>query len=336
MVVACGGEGGAGQDPFANSAGSGAAGTPLTSGANGGSSGVPAGQGGASSGSATEGNPPVGGIAGQSTGGAAGSGGAPNSAGASGAAGIGGTANGGGAGTSGAGSGGTGAVTGASCEGSGVFLCDDFESAVAGQFPSAPTWDPNSCTSHAVDGTVAHTGSQSLRGGAEQYPACMAHADISDQTEVYARSWIRLGAASSDSGHEIGVLEFGPTLADNPELRVGFRNNDSVCVQAPGVEVTVDGVAGGERTTCSGVALEANRWYCLQVHFTRAPGSIGFSVQIDGSSVVPDTTYSDAVAAWSDGPMFLKLGRSSYGGNNVWPVWHDDVVLSTQPVGCDP
>jgi hypothetical protein len=30
----------------------------------------------------------------------------------------------------------------------------------------------------------------------------------------------------------------------------------------------------------------------------------------------------------------LKLGRSSYGGNNVFPVWHDDVVVSSAPVGC--
>jgi hypothetical protein len=218
--------------------------------------------------------------------------------------------------------------------GEGDILCDDFESATLGVFPDSPGWDPNACTSHVVDGSVFHGGSRSLRGGAEQYPACMAHANIAGENEVYARSWIRLGAPSSESGHEIGVLELGPTLADNPEVRVGVRNNDSVCAAAPGVEVTADGVSGGEKTSCSGLALEQDRWYCLEVHFARAPGSITYGVQIDGNTVVPETTYTGAVAAWTDGLLFLKLGRSSYGGNNVFPVWHDDVVVSSAPVGC--
>jgi hypothetical protein len=276
-----------------------------------------------------------------SNGGRQGLGGSPPS-GAGGAAGAGPTSGSGGsaglsgaAGTDTAGAGGTGTSGGPGCP-EGAVLCDDFEASLLGAFPNGPAWDPNSCTSHVVDGSVAHTGTQSLRGGAEQYPACMAHADVAAESEMYARSWIRLGGASSDSGHEIGVLEFGPTAADNPELRVGLRNNDSVCASNPGVEVTVDGVAGGERTVCTGVPLDAERWYCLEVHFSRSPGRIAFGVQIDGASVVPETEYTDAMPAWNDGPMFLKLGRSSYGGNNIWPVWHDDVVLANQPVGCAP
>jgi hypothetical protein len=240
----------------------------------------------------------------------------------------------GGAGGAAAGAGGS-PVAGAGCDGADI-LCDDFETAALGQFPDGPAWEANACTSHVVDDSVAFTGTRSLRGGAEQYPACMAHAILDGENELYARSWIRLGAPSSDSGHEIGFLEFGPTLQDNPEVRVGVRNNDSVCAQAPGVEVTADGVTGGEKTSCSGVALDADRWYCLEVHFARAPGSISFGVSIDGAVVVPETTYTGAVAGWTAGPLFMKLGRSSYGGNNVFPVWHDDVVISASPVGCGP
>jgi hypothetical protein len=289
-----------------------------------GSGGAAAGAGPVSSGG-SEGVPPVGGL-----GGAAGS---DIGSGGVAAGGAGGAASGGAGGSAaGAGTGGTGSP-GVTC-GEGDILCDDFESATLGIFPDSPGWDPNACTSHVVDGSVFRGGSRSLRGGAEQYPACMAHANIAGENEVYARSWIRLGAPSSESGHEIGVLELGPTLADNPEVRVGVRNNDSVCASAPGVEVTADGVTGGEKTSCSGLALEAERWYCLEVHFARAPGSITYGVQIDGNTVVPETTYTGAVAAWTDGPLFLKLGRSSYGGNNVFPVWHDDVVVSSAPVGC--
>lgn len=77
------------------------------------------------------------------------------------------------------------------------------------------------------------------------------------------------------------------------------------------------------------------RWAASRAK-ARAPGSISFGVQIDGATVVPETTYTGAVTAWTDGPLFLKLGRSSYGGNNVFPVWHDDVVVSPTPVGCAP
>jgi hypothetical protein len=273
----------------------------------------------------------AGGSGGSSGGGGAASGGSAGAGGSGGALGGSGGALGGSGGALG-GSGGTPPV-GAGCDATDI-ACDDFESATPGQFPDGPVWETNACTSHVVDDSVAHAGSRSLRGGAEQYPACMAHVVLDGQTELYARSWIRLGAASTQSGHEIGFLEFGPTLQDNPEVRVGVRDNDSVCAQAPGVEVTTDGITGGERTSCSGLALDADRWYCLEVFFARAPGSITFEVSIDGSVVVPETTYTGAVAQWTDGPLFMKLGRSSYGGNNVFPVWHDDVVVSASPVGC--
>jgi hypothetical protein len=327
-AVSCSAGPEASPDPFAPPA-LGLGGSPAAGGsspsATAGSAGAVAGAGSVSSGGG-EGLPPVGGLGSGGSGVAAGGSGGAASGGAGAGAAVAGT---GGAGGS---SGGTGS-SGVTC-GDGDILCDDFESATVGVFPDSPGWDPNACTSHVIDGSVFRRGSRSLRGGAEQYPACMAHADIAGENEIYARSWIRLGAPSSESGHEIGVLELGPTLADNPEVRVGVRNNDSVCASAPGVEVTADGVTGGEKTSCSGLALDADRWYCLEVHFSRAPGSITYGVQIDGNTVVPETTYTGAVAAWTDGPLFLKLGRSSYGGNNVFPVWHDDVVVSSAPVGC--
>jgi len=339
LLGACSAGPEASPDPFETfepgGAGSGgspsAGGTGGTAGDLGGAAGGASGSGGFTSAGGSEGTPPIGGLAGQggSVASAAGAGGA-TSGGAGGATGGAPAAG----GTGGITAGGAGGTTAAASCSSGAIVCDDFESESVGQFPDGPAWDDNACTSHVIDDSVAHTGQRSLRGGAEQYPACMAHANIATESEVYARSWIRLGAPSGESGHEIGFLEFGPLLADNPEVRVGVRNNDSVCAQAPGVEVTADGVAGGERTSCSGVALDADRWYCLEVHFRRAPGSISFGVQIDGASVVPETTLDNAVATWTDGPLFMKLGRSSYGGNNVFPVWHDDVVVSAAPVGC--
>ena len=33
--------------------------------------------------------------------------------------------------------------------------------------------------------------------------------------------------------------------------------------------------------------------------------------------------------------LFFKLDRASYGGNNTWTLWHDDVAVGTAPIGCE-
>lgn len=55
---------------------------------------------------------------------------------------------------------------------------------------------------------------------------------------------------------------------------------------------------------------------------------------MDGVAVVPETTYSGLSAGWTD-TLFFKFRRASYGGNNTWPVWHDDLAVGTAPIGCD-
>jgi hypothetical protein len=75
----------------------------------------------------------------------------------------------------------------------------DVEGATVGQFPDSAAWDPDSCTSHVADDTVAHTGLRSLRGGAEQYPhAWRTRTSWLTPTSMW-RTWILLGAPSSES-----------------------------------------------------------------------------------------------------------------------------------------
>ena len=40
----------------------------------------------------------------------------------------------------------------------------------------------------------------------------MLHADVTAHEDIYLRSWIKLGASSSMSGHHIGMLELGPKV----------------------------------------------------------------------------------------------------------------------------
>jgi len=142
-----------------------------------------------------------------------------------------------------------------------------------------------------------------------------------------------LGAPSTDSGHHVALLELGPrSNQDDPEFRIGMRA-DAPC-NDPGMDVTVGGLSTGERTECSGFDLSADRWYCVQAHVLKQNGNITFDVRVDGATVVPETTYTGLSADWTDA-LFFKFGRASYGGNNTWTVWHDDVAVGTAPIACD-
>jgi hypothetical protein len=205
-----------------------------------------------------------------------------------------------------------------------------------GLFPSSTQWlaEAGGCGSHTVSSAVpASSGTQVLQATGAGYPGCMVHADVSGEDELYLRSWVRLGAPSTDSGHHVALLELGPrSNQDDPELRIGMRA-DAPCTN-PGIDVTVGGLSAGERTECSGVDLNADQWYCLQAHVLKQNGSITFDVRVDGAEVVPETTYTGLNAEWTDA-LFFKFGRASYGGNNTWSIWHDDVAVGTSPIGCD-
>lgn len=283
-----------------------------------------------------EGTPPIGGL--NPAGGSAGSGGSVNapvgaggtpvsSGGSSGSGPAGGA---GGSGTAGAGSG-----QPLDCGDPSLLFCEDFDADTAGAFPGAAEWLPEAggCGSHTVSAAVpAHSGAQSLQATGAGYPGCMVHADVTGEDELYVRSWVRLGAPSTDSGHHVALLELGPrSNQDDPEFRIGMRA-DAPCTD-PGIDVTVGGLSAGERTECSGVDLNANQWYCLEAHFLKQNGSVTFDVRVDGMPVVAETTYTGLNAEWTDA-LFFKFGRASYGGNNTWSVWHDDIAVGTAPIGC--
>jgi len=349
LVLACS----AGEEPDgAPEFNAGPSGSGGTAGAGSATPGVPV--PGAPTGSAgSEGLPPVTGLqptgnAGASgvngsgaAGASTGSGGAPsNTAGAGGAVGTAGAPNaaGGSAGAVGvAGAAGAGAVIEPlDCGDPNLLFCEDFEADVAGAFPGASQWLPEAggCGSHTVSAAVpAHSGAQSLQATGAAYPGCMVHADVTGNDELYVRSWVRLGAPSTDSGHHVALLELGPrSNQDDPEFRIGMRA-DAPC-NDPGVDVTVGGLSAGERTECSGFDLSADRWYCVQAHVIKQNGSITFDVSVDGAAVVPQTTYTGLNAEWNDA-LFFKFGRASYGGNNTWTLWHDDIAVGTAPIGCD-
>jgi hypothetical protein len=288
-----------------------------------------------SAGAAASGRGGSGGAA--STGGAGGgaagddSGGGAAAAAGAGAGGV--AGSGGGSTGSGGGSAGSSSALGP-CDAPGIFLCDDFEAAAAGSFPALEGWLDNPCTSHVVDASMGYQSTQSLKAQ-YQYNDCMVHADVTAHEDIYLRSWIKLGAPSTMSGHHIGLLELGSKIADDPELRIGIRDGGDACAGKPGIDVTVGGLPIGERTSCSAVSMAEDAWYCLEAHVERdLPNILRFTLWLDGAEIVAETSYEPVNADWVSEVFYFKFGRSSYGGDVTFPVWHDDVALGTQRIGC--
>lgn len=226
------------------------------------------------------------------------------------------------------------------CDASGLILCDNFEAATPGFFPPDELWLPElpGCGSHRVESSgVSHSGARALRADADGYPECMLHASLSLESPVHLRTWIRLDAAATSQNQYVSVLELGAREdRDDPELRVGVRSAaDNLCPGLPGVDVSMGGLAGGPRTECSGVVLEAERWYCLQASVSMEGRRLEVSLQVDAQPAV-EQAYTGLDAAWNAGDLYLKLGRASYGGPAAGAVWHDDVALGTEPIPCEP
>jgi hypothetical protein len=226
------------------------------------------------------------------------------------------------------------------CAVEGLLSCDDFEAATPGSFPSDQPWLPElpGCGSHRVEESgVSHSGGRALRAGAEGYPECMLHASLSLEAPLYLRAWIRLDTQATSQNQYVSVLELGARDdRDDPELRIGVRSAaDNLCPGAPGVDVSMGGIEGGPRTECSGVVLEAERWYCFQARLSLQARQLEVSLQVDAEPAV-EAAYAGLDAAWNARDLYFKLGRASYGGPAAGAVWHDDVALGPEPIPCEP
>jgi len=227
-----------------------------------------------------------------------------------------------------------------SCSEPGLLFCETFEGAASGAFPGASPWlaELPGCGTHVVDESgVSASGVKALRANSGGYPECMLHADLGDERDLYVRSWVRLGAEPQLREVYLSLLELGPQESqDEPELRIGLRpSGGSLCKTAPGLDVSVSGIAGGPATDCSGVVLEPERWYCLQAHVTREGSRLGVRLAVDGEDVL-EQEYERLGPGWNGPGSFLKLGQAAYGPSARGAVWHDDVAVGRQPLSCAP
>jgi polysaccharide lyase-like protein len=226
-------------------------------------------------------------------------------------------------------------------------LCDDFESALPGGPPSSLLWsiatpDCSGSGALAIDDTVAHSGTHSVRvdgGGGYCDHVFFANANVvpSLGSEVYLRLFLRLEAPLG-AGH-VTFLAMKDTADQNHDLRMGGQN--AVLMynrQSDDATLPVLSPTGvGES-----LALVEQQWTCVEFQVDETAGTIDTWVDgrevaglVENGTPVPDvsTQWLSRDGGWKPQLADLRLGWESYAGQSM-TLWFDDVALADHRIGC--
>jgi hypothetical protein len=222
-------------------------------------------------------------------------------------------------------------------------ICDGFENQ-AGTAPSgnwAVTYpDCSGAGTAAVDKTVAHTGSTSLRvDGAEGYcnHVFVRNTQILGTTTNvwYVRYWVRHTTALPAA--HVAAVAMQDAADGGKDLRFGGQNGALHFNRAS------DDATLPEQSP-AGVALSAplpvNTWNCVEFKVDGRDGTM--ETWLNGTSV--PGLLEDGVAThdidsqwlnrtWRPSLTDLRLGWESY-GSGADTLWYDDVVVSAMRNGC--
>ncbi len=261
----------------------------------------------------------------------------------------------------------TGATTGPSPDS--IVIQDNFDSSAAGMPPNPTLWEgyPQGQESlgPVVDSAKARSGGNSARVtstssglGSFLVPAVGATLGGSPTTgnAFYVRVYINWqNATSSISGHSAFIVGAASRDNSSTEARLGISSKGPNNV--PRVDLNLqspsDG-AGGEVTRYSngftdggnpadfgdvGVQFAADTWYCVETYFDGTAGASEFRLWIDGTEVeemhVTDfSANSSDRNSWGPSYQYIKIGAQDYDAN-LGQIWYDDVVVATEPIGCD-
>lgn len=226
-------------------------------------------------------------------------------------------------------------------------LCANFEDVATDALPTGAPWlaAPGHCPSAGYEIGVAanggHDDSKALvsSNSSTSTNACALVADLGSQTDFWVRALVKYMGAGPTNEHEITFFELGEHPdQDDPEARVGFRNdgcNDTDGSPFGGLEFNMTKGPGGEFTGCTGVPLEGNRWYCVEVHVVQTAASASGDLYLDGQRQSFTNHGSPVDQVLANGAFrYLKLGAQTYGGVNTGPLVLDEVTVSTSRVAC--
>jgi hypothetical protein len=205
----------------------------------------------------------------------------------------------------------------------GATFCSGFELPA---LPSGARFDSNPMATLAFDGTVFHSGRQSIA-----FPAI---ADGFNIREVVVpipgnRFWVRLFMRSDsvfgDNDHD-SVFVASTTQGDN-------NSEDGVEFSEQGNQVLLNSndqlfsAAGAGFPSGPGPTLEANVWHCLEGSFDGASGDV--QVFADGALLI------DAPAYRPLSYQTFRFGYLQFPGGAPRSVWFDDVVVASDRIGCN-
>jgi len=189
-----------------------------------------------------------------------------------------------------------------------------------------------------VDGAQAKSGSQSLlsQGAKGSNQACALMADIGMLSDFWVRTQVRFGAGATFTAHEVTVFELGETKSDDPEVRVGFRGDNSC--NPTGVELAMTKGLQGEATGCTGFNLVPETWYCFEVHVVKLADKLTGELYIDGAEQ-PYKLHGQDVQLIEGQPMvpkFLRVGLQTYSSDySTTPLHLDDIAVGTERIPCN-
>lgn len=230
--------------------------------------------------------------------------------------------------------------------GAGVLFSDNFESGTVNTQPAGWEnfigWVPNNSNTLSgaqyalVDSSKAYTGGKSVhfKGGAA--PAQLIRQLPAGTQRLYTRAYVNMSVA------------MGNVAGDNHEHIMGIKgsadaNNETRVGQIKGVlgtnEAAKDNIAPKMDKWWSGPQMAANTWYCVEVDYLADLPYDTLRMRVNGSEVHSITSGADwnngaAPADWMSSTFkYVMFGFHSF-SNRSADVWMDDIVVSTQPIGC--
>lgn len=231
--------------------------------------------------------------------------------------------------------------------GAGVLFSDNFESGAVNTQPAGWQnfigWVPNNSNTSSgsefalIDNTKAYNGGKSIHFKAGGAPAQIVRALPAGTQRLYTRAYVNLskpmGAIAGDNHEHI----FGTRRNINDasqEIRVG---------QIKGVlgvnQVESDNISPKMDKWYGGLQLAANTWYCVEAAYLADQTYDTFHMWVNGNLVhtvdSADDWNNGALAAnWMEDRLnFVHFGFHSFSSRTM-DVWMDDIVVSTQPIGC--
>jgi hypothetical protein len=188
-----------------------------------------------------------------------------------------------------------------------------------------------------IDNSKSYNGSKSVHFKGGSNPAQILRAVPSGTQRLYTRAYVNMSVAMGNVANDNHEHIFGTrrTLDDiGQEIRAG---------QIKGVlgvnQVPSDNLSPKMDKWYSGFQMAANTWYCVETAYLADESYDTFHMWVDGNLVHTIDSADD----WNNGALeadwmydrlnYVLFGFHSFSNRNA-DVWMDELVVSTQPIGC--